>query len=132
MINQTFYTELNKKVETYELLSYFNKYIKNYSDLITPKNKLKVAVREDTLREGLFLQVEILRSEKEKIEKSWLLIFVPFIETKICFLFTRTENLLIARWLHQRLQRTFKNNETSDYSQQTTSTGKIFPKTIQR
>ena len=33
MINQTFYTELNKRFQTYGLISYFNKDTKNYSDL---------------------------------------------------------------------------------------------------
>ena len=43
---------------------------KNSSELITPKNKLRFTVREDTLRESLFLQLESIISEKRKIEKS--------------------------------------------------------------
>ena len=37
MINQTFCTELNKKFQTYGLISYFSEDTKNYSDLIIPK-----------------------------------------------------------------------------------------------
>ena len=58
MIDQTFYTELNKKIQTYGLIPYFNKDTKNYSDLITPKNKLKFMVQEDMPREGLSLQLQ--------------------------------------------------------------------------
>ena len=68
MINQTFYTEPNKKIQTYELISYFNKDTQNYSNLITPKNKVKFTVREDTLRECLLFQLESIRLEKAKIE----------------------------------------------------------------
>ena len=70
MINLTFYTELNKKNQTYRLISYFNKDAKNYSNLITPKNKLNFTVQEDTLREGLSLQLESIRLGKTKTEKS--------------------------------------------------------------
>ena len=70
MINQTFYTEPNKKIQTYELISYFNKDTQNHSNLITPKNKVKFTVREDTLRESLLFQLESIRLEKAKIEKS--------------------------------------------------------------
>ena len=58
MIDQTFYTELNKKIQTYGLISYFNKDTKNYSDLITPKNNLKFMVQEDKPREDLSLQLQ--------------------------------------------------------------------------
>ena len=70
MINQTFYAELNKKVQTYGLIFYFNKYTKNYSGLMTPQNKLKFTVQEDMLREGVSLQLQSLISKKAKIGKS--------------------------------------------------------------
>lgn len=37
---------------------------KHYSDLITPKNKLKFTVREDMLRESLSFHLESIRSQK--------------------------------------------------------------------
>lgn len=70
MINQTLYTELNKKIQTYGLISYFSKDTTNYSDLISPKNKLKFKVQESMLWEGLSLQLESIRPRKAKIEKS--------------------------------------------------------------
>ena len=37
--------------------------------MITPKNKLKFKVQEDTLRGSLFFQLESISSKKTKIDK---------------------------------------------------------------
>ena len=70
IINKTLYTKLNKNIQTSGLISYFNKNTENYSDLIILKNRLKFVLREDTLREGLSLQLESIRLEKAKIKKT--------------------------------------------------------------
>ena len=56
IIDHTFFTELDKKVQSYWLISLeFNK---NNTELITPKNLLKFNIKHNTKREKITLQLQ--------------------------------------------------------------------------
>ena len=68
LISNTFFTELNKKIQAYGYISLL--YNNSNERLITSKNRLKFNVLVDTEREFLTLQLEdILTPKKQLIQK---------------------------------------------------------------
>ena len=57
MIEGTFYSELNKKIQTYGLISYFSNQKRAIAELITPKKRLKFVVKSKNYKENLALQL---------------------------------------------------------------------------
>ena len=57
MIEGTFYSELNKKIQTYSLISYFSNKKRAIAELITPKKRLKFVVKSKNYKENLALQL---------------------------------------------------------------------------
>ena len=63
-INHTFYTELNKKIQVYGLISTHGIGIKS-SELVTPQTSLKFNVLEDKYKEKIVLTLEDIRRKQK-------------------------------------------------------------------
>ena len=62
IINRTFYTELNRKVQTYGMINTAPAGIKS-THMVTPKKSLKFNVQKEEYRENVVIQLERITSE---------------------------------------------------------------------
>ena len=69
MIETTFFSEVNKRIQAYGVISYFADDRKNTAKLITPQKRLKFRVRSKNYEENIALQLVNVESENVTIKR---------------------------------------------------------------
>ena len=69
-IETTFFSELNKKIQTHGLISYFSDNEKNIARLITSQKRLKFIVKSKNYKENIVLQLVSIKRENVIIKKN--------------------------------------------------------------
>ena len=69
MTEATFFSELNKKFQIYELISYLSDDKKNIAKLINPQKRFKFTVRSRNYKENITLQLVSIKRENVTIKK---------------------------------------------------------------